>query len=113
MTRLDWLTYDHFADRVGERFDVTVGEGPAVPMELAEASQGTQPGGRGPDGQERLQFSLVFRGPATPVLPQGTYRLSHADLGELELFLVPSVPTPRGCGTRRRSPEPAVVPPSR
>lgn len=96
MTRSGWLTYDAFARRVGERFDLTVGEGRAVPMELAEASEGTEPGGLGPEGQERLQFSLVFRGPATQVLPQGTYRLSHAELGGLELFLVPLAPDAEG-----------------
>ena len=96
MTRLDWLTYDTFARRAGERFDVTVTDGPALPMVLAEATEGTEPGGRGPDGQERLQFSLVFRGPSAPVLRQGSYGLAHAELGELELFLVPLGPDSEG-----------------
>lgn len=34
-------------------------------------------------------FSLYFRGPASKDLPQGTYRLRHAALGEFSLFLVP------------------------
>lgn len=34
-------------------------------------------------------FSLVLRGPATPLLPQATYRLRHPRLGQIELFLVP------------------------
>lgn len=96
MTRLDWLTYDDFARRDGERFEVTVIDGPPLPMVLAEAAEGTEPGGRGPDGQERLQFSLVFRGPVAPVLRQGSYRLSHQELGELELFLVPLGPDSEG-----------------
>jgi len=97
VTRLEWLTHDNFAGHVGEGFDVTVGdEGPAVPMELIEATVGSQPGGKGPDGQERLQFSLVFRGPVTPVLPQSTYQISNAELGELELFLVPIGPDTEG-----------------
>ncbi len=37
----------------------------------------------------REQFSLHFRGPATPVLPQRIYRLDHPELGALEIFLVP------------------------
>jgi hypothetical protein len=89
VAKLDWLTYDHFDGRVGEPFEVSVGDGPAVSMELVDASVGTELGGPGPDGEERLQFSLVFQGPATQLLPQGTYRLAHAELGELELFLVP------------------------
>ena len=96
MKKLDWLTYDDFAPRVGESFDVTADDGPALAMELAEATEGREPGGQGPDGQERLQFSLVFRGPSTQVLPQRTYQLTHADLGALELFLVPLGPDTEG-----------------
>ena len=97
MTRLEWLTHDNFAGHVGEGFDATVGvEGPSVPMELIEATVGSQPGGPGPDGQERLQFSLVFRGPVAPVLAQSTYQVTHAELGELELFLVPIGPDAEG-----------------
>lgn len=33
-------------------------------------------------------FSLYFHGPTEPFLHQGTYKLKHAQLGELELFLV-------------------------
>jgi hypothetical protein len=94
VTRLDWLTCDLFAHRVGELFDVSVGEGPPVPVELVEATESTEPGGKGPDGQERHQFSLVFRG--MPGLPQGTYSLAHAELGELKLFLVPMGPDAEG-----------------
>jgi hypothetical protein len=31
----------------------------------------------------------VFRAPLSEVWPQGTYTLSHGELGELELFSVP------------------------
>jgi hypothetical protein len=95
VTGLGWLTHDHFAGRVGEGFDVTA-PGPAVPLELIEATVGDQPGGQGPDGKERRQFSLFFRGPAEPVLAQSTYQVSHAELGELELFLVPIGPDAEG-----------------
>ncbi len=40
-----------------------------------------------PSGFE--QFSLIFAGPPEPLLPQGTYRFMHDDLGELPLFMVP------------------------
>jgi len=84
---IEWLTYDQFAGRVGQRFEVDAGDGSAEELELIEATEGTQAGGPGPDGQERVQFSLVFCGAAA--LPQGTHRLAHADLGDLDLFLVP------------------------
>ena len=84
-----WLTVDLFAGRVGESFEVSADGVPAVTMELADAIEGAALGGLGPHGEERRQFSLVFRGPVEPVLPQATYRLGHTELGELELFLVP------------------------
>jgi len=34
-------------------------------------------------------FSLLFRGPQTPFVPQGIRRLKHSKLGELDIFLVP------------------------
>ena len=34
-------------------------------------------------------FSLVLRGPPTPVLTQAIYALRHPRLGVIELFLVP------------------------
>ncbi len=35
------------------------------------------------------QYSMLFVGPTEPILPQGTYRLRHDQLGELPLFIVP------------------------
>ena len=84
-----WLTFDLFEGRVGEQFVVSADSVAPVPMELAEATESTAPGGSGPQGQERLQFSLVFRGPLEPVLPQAIYGLDHEALGHLDLFLVP------------------------
>jgi hypothetical protein len=42
------------------------------------------------------QFSLIFHGPLTPVLPQKIYRLDHDRLGEMDLFLVPIGPKDGG-----------------
>ena len=84
MSRIEWLTHDHFAGRIGERFYAA-----DIPLELVETKQSTEPGGRGPEGQERLQFSLVFRGPVEPRMPQAIYPLAHDDFDGLELFLVP------------------------
>jgi hypothetical protein len=91
-----WLTFDLFEGRVGEEFVVTVDGGPAVRAELVEATEGSEPGGAGPAGQQRRQFSLVFLGPAEPVLPQMIYGLDHQDLGHLDLFLVPIGPAGGG-----------------
>ena len=92
MADLGWLTYDHFSGRVGDTFDVALDDGPAVPLVLVEATESSEAGGPGPAGEQRRQFSLEFRGPADRLLPQRTYGLTHPELGELELFLVPVGP---------------------
>lgn len=34
-------------------------------------------------------FSILFRGPPHILLPQRTYQLDHAQMGKIELFIVP------------------------
>lgn len=56
---------------------------PEVPLELLEVKtmgSGMRDGGA---------FSLLWRGPSEPALPQATYRVAQAELGEIDLFLVP------------------------
>jgi len=43
-------------------------------------------------GTLRAPFSVLFHGPLQPVGPQGIYRVEHAELGALELFIVPLGP---------------------
>lgn len=77
-------TLDDFAALLGERFDLQVDDAASLPVELVEA----QPlGGAAIDG--RQPFSLLFNAPATPLLPQRIYRLAHARLPALDIFLVP------------------------
>ena len=92
MAELEWLTHDDFAGRVGEPFEVTVEDGAPLPLVLSQSREGEALGGVGPEGQQRRQFSLVFTGPSTRLLSQGTYDLRHAELGDLALFLVPLGP---------------------
>ena len=49
-------------------------------------------------GGNREAYSLLFCGPTQPIFPQGIYRINHAVLGELELFLVPIGPQADGMG---------------
>lgn len=42
------------------------------------------------------QFSLQFQGPLTHFLPQATYPVEHATLGQFALFLVPVGREPEG-----------------
>ena len=91
MDELPWLSVTVFADLVGTTFTAQQ-DGVATDLVLAEATSLGTPGGAGRDGQDREQFSLLFHGPAQPVLAQAIQHLEHADLGALDLFLVPLGP---------------------
>jgi len=94
MPDLAALTADDFAPLVGDRFRLAAPDGRAVDVTLRAATSepaAAAPGARGP-------FSVMFGGPAAPIVPQGIQRLHHPALGELELFLVPV--TPDACGAR-------------
>ena len=81
---LDKLTKDTFEPLKSQCFQLSLGDGEPLPLELAAVL------GNGLKGAaSREQFSLHFRGPYLPALPQRTYRLEHGQLGRLELFLVP------------------------
>jgi hypothetical protein len=81
---LDKLTKETFEPLIGGVFELSLGEGQALPLELSAVN------GNGLQGMaKREQFSLHFRGPASPALVQRTYRLEHVLLGSLDIFLVP------------------------
>ena len=67
-----------------------VAKGPEGTVSLSLAEVTVRP------GAAAEQFSLLFRGPARPQLPQGTLSISHAKLGEFPLFLVPLGPDAHG-----------------
>ena len=83
------LKLSHFADRVHEKVRIHAA-GTAIEAELTTV----RPlGGGGDEGEEgRRPFSLIYRGPLTPILPQQIYPVEHPELGTLELFLVPVGP---------------------
>lgn len=49
-----------------------------------------------PHSRRAEPFSLLFRGPRQPILPQSIYDLAHPDLGTLKIFLVPVQPSGDG-----------------
>ena len=81
---LDKLTKETFEPLKSQRFQLSLGDREPLPLELAAVL------GTGLQGAaSREQFSLHFRGPHLPALPQRIYRLEHGQLGALEIFLVP------------------------
>ena len=79
------LTLATFEPLVGDVFAVRIEPAVEEPIEFvleSATSAGDWPGGRQP-------FSLIFRGPREPVLPQAIYALAARHLGALEIFVVP------------------------
>jgi Domain of unknown function (DUF6916) len=92
MTDLADLTANDFSPHAGSRFLLHHrGGGEPISLELVEVNAGAQALRRG-----RQAFSLLFRGPLRPGLPQSIYRLEHEAMGALEIFLVPMTPEPAG-----------------
>jgi hypothetical protein len=90
-TPVDQLTWGKFSPLLKSRFKVHAGPSGQEELELAEANAfpsrsapGSAAGGVRAEG-----FSLIFSGPRTPILPQGTYRFEHEQLGRFDLFMVP------------------------
>ena len=82
---LEQLTAATFEPHVGTTFTIEVAA-ERVPLVLESvATLADRPGGRDP-------FSLLFRGSAEPLLAQSIRRLEHAELGVLEIFIVPLAP---------------------
>jgi hypothetical protein len=90
---LESLTLATFADRIGEPFLIYASADHTLELALVEARSLASDGTRA-EGSRRARepFSIVFKGPAAPVMPQSIYALAHDSLGSLELFLVPIGP---------------------
>lgn len=80
------LQTDTFAPRVGEAFDIALGEASA-PLTLVEVRKLSPVPSFA--GALRAPFALMFRSASPIVLPQKIYRLRNAVLGVLDIFLVP------------------------
>lgn len=76
------LTRDDYAGLVGSTFHLRTGPLTTVGLQLADVKNG-------PESPELDQFSLIFRGPASPRLAAGTYTVSESPVGRSALFIVP------------------------
>ena len=83
MLQLDKVTCEQFAACLNQDFEIVFPDGTLV-LKLSEA----RPLGSRPESI-RQPFSLTFLGPANLRLPQGIYKMRNAQLGEMEIFLVP------------------------
>lgn len=90
---LETFTPDSFTEHVGSRFRLQLEGQEPLELELFEIARYEE----NPDFAARKEpFSLLFLGPASPLMPQAIYPLEHPALGRMEIFLVPIGPDPRG-----------------
>jgi hypothetical protein len=83
------LTPADFEPRIEETFCIPTPAG-EVQLRLVEVRK------LGQAHRQGSAFSLTFRSPPGPFLPQAIYPLQHPALGVLELFLVPLGPKDGG-----------------
>ena len=91
---IDDFDVSTFSERGGEAFRLLHDDGSTLDLELASVTPGSAP--PSDVDQRRAPFSIVFRGPLEPVLPQRIYRFEHDVLGSFELFIVPIGPDEAG-----------------
>lgn len=82
---LESFTGATFQPHLGETFRLHAEGSPKADLVLVAAAE--LPASS--VGHRRVPFSIEFRGPGAPVLPQATYRLAHDGIGAFEIFLVP------------------------
>ena len=76
------LTQEKFRELLNSTFDVVGENGEALQFILTSVKDlGSIP--------RQEQFSLEFKGPTEPKLPQRMYEFSHETVGEFILFIVP------------------------
>ena len=78
------LRWDDARGLAGEIVDVVPEEGSPVTLTMKVARVELRA-----DDAPMVQFSIVLRGPADPLLPQRTYRLRHSRLGDYALLITP------------------------
>lgn len=83
------LNAKSFSEQIGTTFSISEGLPEPLLLKLYEVTE--------TDSSPALeQFSLLFHGPLSPVMPQRTAKLEHERLGSLDIFLVPIGPDEEG-----------------
>ena len=86
------LRRESFEPHLQDVFEIDFGNG-SVPSTLVDIRSLTPPS---EDYEGRQPWSLLFRAPMNMLCDQAMYTVRHAELGELQLFLVPIGPDKEG-----------------
>lgn len=94
---LDQLKDTDFSAHLNQTFRIQLEDSDPLELELVDvALMGSKEDFDPEVTGRRYPFSLVFRGPQAPLLPQQVYPIEHETMGRLELFLVPVHPDRQG-----------------
>jgi len=86
---LKTATAADFEKLVGQSFSLPEVDDCELQLDRVDSLEKQDESARGP-------FALVFKGEHAEPLAQGTFELRHADVGELQIFIVPIGPTEGG-----------------
>ena len=89
---LEKLTFEDFSPLREQEFQIELEHNTTLVVRLIDITINNPKDERG----GRQSFSIVFRGPRDLEMTQGTYPVSHEELGEFNLFLVPIGPDEKG-----------------
>ncbi len=95
-TMLDKISSADFSPYLNQRFRIDPEASEPLDVELIEVSELGSASISSDDPEKRRPFSIVFRGPNDPSLPQGIYDIEHGEMGTLSLFIVPIGPDKEG-----------------
>ena len=97
---LEKLTLEDFSKHLNHTFQIQfqTGEEEAAQGKFeAELVEVSELGEKQEDEERRKSFSVIFRGPGEPVLSQQQIcKITHDEMGQLDLFLVPIGPDKNG-----------------
>ncbi len=93
---LNELKSRDFFPYLNQKFRIQLAAVEPLEVELIEVTDLTSASGSENESSTRLPFSIVFRGPKEPSLPQNIYDIEHDKMGTLNLFIVPIGPDSEG-----------------
>jgi hypothetical protein len=91
---VDQWQCDRFQEQIGNSYEVEIGQATTLTLTLREARP-LSADSRSPDSS-RNPFSLIFKGPVEPIVPQGIYRFRRDTSDSMEIFIVPIGPDEDG-----------------
>ena len=93
---IDKLKSSDFPPYLDQKFRIYSGSAEPLEVVLIEVSELGSESGNDSEPLTRRPFSIIFRGPIDPSLPQGTFEFGHDQFGTLSIFIVPIGPDKEG-----------------